>query len=119
LNEAPGLELEDEARLISEVTLMVIAGGEVTDEARQKIICFDRADRQVRSDFNIEPSPKHYIQRPIATGAERASGAILVNIWWKLVCAPPTSPSKKGCMRLMRIFICAPKFPVNRLACGV
>jgi len=59
-------ELENEPRLVAEIVLIVVPGGEVVNEARQKIIGFDRPDRQVRSDFNIEATPKHHIQGPIA-----------------------------------------------------
>lgn len=38
------LELENEPGLVSEITLIVVAGGEVINEARQKIIGFDRPD---------------------------------------------------------------------------
>lgn len=63
---APSLELENEPRLVAEIVLIVVPGGEVVNETRQKIIEFDRPDRQVRSDFNIDATPKHYIQGPIA-----------------------------------------------------
>jgi len=63
---APSLELENEPCLVAEIVLIVIPGGEVVNETRQKIIGFDRPDRQVRSDFNIDATPKHYIQGPIA-----------------------------------------------------
>ena len=63
---APSLELENEPRLVAEIVLIVVPGGEVVNEARQKIIGFDRPDGQVRSDFNIDATPKHHIQGPIA-----------------------------------------------------
>jgi hypothetical protein len=63
---APSLELENEPRLVAEIVLIVVPGGEVVNETRQKIIGFDRSDRQVRSDFNIDATPKHHIQGPIA-----------------------------------------------------
>jgi len=63
---APSLELENEPRLVAEIVLIVVPAGEVVNETRQKIIGFNRPDRQVRSDFNIEATPKHHIQGPIA-----------------------------------------------------
>lgn len=63
---ASSLELENEPRLVAEIVLIVVPGGDVVDETRQKIIGFDRSDRQVRSDFNIDATPKHHIQGPIA-----------------------------------------------------
>jgi hypothetical protein len=65
-SDAPSLELENEPRLVAEIVLIVVPAGEVVNEARQKIIGFDRPDRQVRSDFNIDATPKHHIQGPIA-----------------------------------------------------
>ena len=90
---------------------MVIAGGEVIDEARQRIIRFDRADRQGRSDFNIEPSPKHYIQRPIARGAERASGAILVNLLVEIGMRAANQPLEERLHALDANFYLCPEIP--------
>lgn len=81
---APSLELENESRLVAEIVLIVVPGREIVNETRQIIIGFDRPDRQVRSDFNIEASPKHHIQGPIARRAKRASGASLMNILVKV-----------------------------------
>jgi hypothetical protein len=72
---APSLELENEPRLVAEIVLIVVPGGKVVNETRQKIIGFDRPDRQVRSDFNIDATPKHHILGSIAGRAKRASGA--------------------------------------------
>ena len=63
---APSLELENEPRLVAEIVLIVVPSGEVVNETRQKIIDFDRPDRQVRSNFNIDATPKHDVQGPIA-----------------------------------------------------
>jgi hypothetical protein len=65
-NAAHSLELENEPRLIAEIVLIVVPGGELVNETRKKIIGFDRPDRQVRSDFNIDATPEHHIQGPIA-----------------------------------------------------
>ena len=62
----PSLELENEPCLVAEIVLIVVPGGEVVNETRQKIIGFDRPNRQVRCDFNIDATPKHHIQGPIA-----------------------------------------------------
>jgi hypothetical protein len=45
--EAAGLELENEPRLISEIILVVVARGDVVNEARQKIVGFYRPNSQV------------------------------------------------------------------------
>ncbi len=53
----PSSELENEPGLEAEIVLVVVPCGEVVNETRQKIIGFDRPDRQVRSDFNVETTP--------------------------------------------------------------
>jgi hypothetical protein len=63
---APSLELENEPGLVAEIVLIVVPGGEIVNETRQIIVDFDRPNRQVRSDFNIDATPKHHIQGPIA-----------------------------------------------------
>ena len=61
-----GLELENQPGLVSKVILIVVAGGDVVNEACKKIIGFYGTDRQVLGDLEIDASASHHIKGPIA-----------------------------------------------------
>src|SRR2546429_1415220 len=53
-SDALALELENKPGLVSKVVLIVVARGDVVNEACQKVIGFYGPDSQVRGDLEIE-----------------------------------------------------------------
>ena len=60
------LELENEAGLVSEIILIVVACGDVVNEARQNIIGFYGPDSQMGGDLEINSSTNRHAKCPIA-----------------------------------------------------
>ena len=59
------LELENEPGLVSKVALIVVAGGDVVNEAGKKIVGFYRPDSKVRGHLEVDSSTSHQIEGPI------------------------------------------------------
>src|SRR5438034_8830934 len=57
-SDALALELENKPGLVSKVILIVVARGDVVNEACQKVIGFYGPDSQVRGDLEIDASTK-------------------------------------------------------------
>lgn len=57
------LELKKKPRLIAKIILIIVAGGEVVNEASQKVIHLDWPDSQVGTKFPIDASTNHHVQR--------------------------------------------------------
>src|SRR5437016_13924878 len=107
-SDALALELENKPGLVSKVVLIVVARGDVVNEACQKVIGFYGPDSQVRGDLEIDASTNHHIKGPIARRPENAPDAILMDSRAIIGMCDSHQPLKQGLGALQTNLYCRP-----------